>query len=702
MLTLLQRRRALRYLEVTQSNQYYPEMRARVHANFVKNKWWFHFQENRSLPFALHFSFFLFMAGVLIYFFNINHATFGAVAWWIAFTFVDHTVATVVPIFQRDELYYTSLFSYPFGLYLRSLNFVSRVCSWIKPGNCLDESIRRHSYNLGQHYSEGLVGSKAKWVEEAASKPSWGVDIEILDHILLVLDEDDELKRFFDAIPGFCNSELVKKPLHPWITTKLQRAMYEFLDRTFSSHLVPESVRNDRLITCLNAAHSALGPWECSVMLGNLFNGRKNAALKSVELGHSLSRWGHSHGDLISADLRRIIACTVVHARDRDDRWRILVQEVFGMPDGVFRDPLAHDDSVLLAILVHVAREDFRAGRWDPGVLESLSHFDVHNTIAEQRHGLCTLWNEIVREASIQGFGSIPTRILAAIRGHFAALHPGTDVASLQVRPTDLKRSSWYLLCNDSSHFPGSAAHDPAGTSSTGTPHTQLRSEHHSGPAIAVSMVQRPQSSHRLRRTHSCHQFPTSPPSEPNDALSSSPHIALASRLPLTASPDVATDNVTPDNADISGMSNTSDPIRRATSSRGSALQNAKETKATPPLVAFGPLLTPTQTPALGRSTDTVKLPPFMDSAMTRSNYITHTPGPPSPTSTPFPLSLAPQVTTISLADQYFGVHNRTASVQDNIQGSRSPIQKEVHDQSRPRDATASDIVTMSWHWQDR
>jgi len=173
MLTLLEWHLALRYIGITQNNQCYPEMQARVHAKFVKDKWWFHFQENKSLPFALHFSFILFMAGVLVYLFNVNLATFGAVAWWITYTFVGHAVATVMPIFQCDELYYTLLFSYPFRLYLWSLHFVSQVCSWIKPGNCLSKSIWRHSYNLRQCYSEGLAGNKAKWVEEAASEPSW-------------------------------------------------------------------------------------------------------------------------------------------------------------------------------------------------------------------------------------------------------------------------------------------------------------------------------------------------------------------------------------------------------------------------------------------------------------------------------------------------------------------------------------------------
>ena len=679
LLTLLERRLALRYIGITQRNQYYPEMQARVHAKFVKDKWWSHFQENKSLPFALHLLFILFMAGVLIYFFNVNHATFGAVTWWITYTSVEHVVATVMPIFQCDELYYTPLFSFPFGLYLDLLHFVSQVCSWIKPCNCLGESIRRHSHNLRQHYSEGLGGNKAKWVEEAASEPSWGVDIEILERILLALDEDDGLKGFFDAIPGFCNSELVQKPLHPWITTKLQRAMDGFLDRTFSSHLVPESVRNDRLITCLNAAHSALRPWEFSAMLGNFFNGHRNEALKSVEIGHSLSRWGDG------ADLRKIIAYIIVCAQDRDDRWRILIQEVFGVPDDVFRDHLAHGDSVLLAILINVTREDFRAGYWDPGVLESLSRFDMHNTIAERQHEFCTLWNEIVQEARTQGFGSLPTRILAEIRGPFAALHPGTDVASLQVRPAVLDWSAWYPLCNNSSHRPGSStAHCPAGTSSTVRHYTQLITQHRSEPVLGVSIVQRPQSSLRLRRAQSYSHFPTVPlPTRPSYPSNSSPRPALVSPPPLTNSPDVVTKDAMPDFADISAISGPADPIHGSTSSSGPTVQQVDETRTTPPSVVLGSLPTPLPTPALTHSAISAMIPSSIDPSTTQTHSLQHPPEAPTLTTTPLSVSL--QVTTDS--DQR-AISGR-ACEQDDIQVSRPLTPRADHGQPAPGGATA-------------
>ena len=684
MLTLLERRRALRYIGVTQSNQFYPEMRARVHAMFVKDKWWSHFQDNKSLPFALHFSLLPFMAGVLIYFFNVNHATFGAVAWWITYTSIEHTAFTVVPIFQRDALYYAPLFSFLFELYLDLLYRVSRVCFWIKPGSHLYGSIRIHRYNLRQQYSEGLVGNKAEWVKEAASEPSWVVDTKILDHILQVVDEDEELKTFFDAIPGFFNSELVQRPLGFQITTELRRAMDGFLDRTFSSHLVPESVKNDRLITCLNVAHSVLGPWETSEMLGNLFEGRRN---KSVEIGHSLSRWGRSTDGPISADLRKIIACIIVCTQDRDDRWRKLVTEVFGVPDGVLRDDFVHDDSVLLAILIHVTRDDLRAGRWDPGVLNTLSQFDIHNTATELRHEFCALWNEIVQEATNDGYGSTRTQILAGIRHLFITLHRCTDATPNEspvplVSDDDsdsvLRPPSSYPLCNIPDHYPNSAAQDLVITPPIPTPKFRIR--HHSEPVIWQSVVQRSRTSLSLRRTQSCSHFPTVPlPTGPIYQPRSSP---LVSPPPLTNPPGSVTKDAVPHFADITVISGIADQIHGSSSTAGPTVQQVEGTRKTPFSDVLGSLPTPLPTPAPSHSASSALLPPSMDPATTQTYLLHHAPGAPTSTTTPSFVSL--QDTTVSDRQPDPG---RTLE-QDDIQDSRPPTPRMDYGQSPPGGAT--------------
>ena len=250
------------------------------------------------------------------------------------------------------------------------------------------------------------------------------------------------------------------------VQTKLRQALDGFLNRTFSSNLISESVRASRLITCLNAAHAALGPSAVSGILDNIFNGHWDEALQSVEIGHALRLWGHRRDH--DLNVRRIVACIIARARQRDDRWTMLVKEEFGVPDGVLRDSLAHGDSVLLSILIHISRQANRAGSWTSGILSSLSKFDIRNTLPGLQHDFCTLWNEIAQEARNQGSFSTPAPRFSV---RFATF------TSPYIKAPMLPDC---VLCF----------------------HRQSRL--HSGPAIVVSTVRHRQSSPRLHHSCSC------------------------------------------------------------------------------------------------------------------------------------------------------------------------------------------------------
>jgi len=643
-LATLEQRCVLRYIAVTRKKEYSPEKRARVRAAFVKNEEASaHFRDSSMLPFCLQFSLFLFMAGVLIYFFNINRATFGALVWWIAIVTVLYVTLTVVPIFIPDELFYTPFSPMSSWVYIGLSYVIYQACSWTKPLCGLSDYTRKHYRGLSDRYGGGFIEGKRKWAEETALKPSCEIDTEVLERMLIVVDEDHELERLFDAIPGFCDSKLVQKPLHPRVTTKLRRSLDGFLDRTFSSHLVPESVRNDRLIVCLDAAHSALGPSGVSQILDKFFEGHRDEALKSVEIGHSLVRWDHSSDNLIAPDVRRIVACIIARVRDRDDRWTNLVKEAFGVPDGVFRDYLAHGDSMLLAILIHVTREAIRTGRSERGVLKSLSQFDVFNTLTELRHDFCALWNQVVQRARNDGFGSTSTQILAAIRRPLAALHQGNVIArigffasleSLDDLDNMLGLPSSYPPCNVLSHHPASATHDPANVVPNMPPLTQL-----------------------------CNL----PKAEPHPASTSQPSLAVP--------PAATIEDVTPGNADIPAIPVNVNSIHG--SSDDPTLQPEEANRTIPHYVGIGPLPTPIPTPALNRDAIPVVLPPCINPSVTQIDYVPHTPGAASSTTTIIPLSVAPHITTVS--GQYPIVHDGTvdAQGQDDIQDPHPSIPRE-------------------------
>jgi len=685
----LEQRTASNYLEITQNEGYSSVTRARFHAKLA-NQYGKLLFEDGPYFFCLHLSLFLFAAGLLIYFFNINRAAFYAVVWFIAITTVLYTSLTVLPIFDHDFRYVTPFSRMVLPVYLGGLYAMVQVFSWIKPFHGLSIKIKDHHDDLVNRFSGSIVEGNAKLLEKAALEPSSEIDSRILERMLLVLDEDHVLETFFDAVPGFCGSELVQ-PFDSQVRTKLQQSLDGFLDRTFSSHLVPESVRNDRFITCLEAAHSALGSFGASQILGNFFHRNKDEVLKSVELGHSLISWGHSIDDSINPIVRWIVACIIAHAQDRGDRWTKLVKEAFDVPDRVIRDYVTHGDSMLLAILIHVAREALLVDYLEGGILESFSQIDIRNTLVGLQHDFCALWNEIVQEARNDVFDSTPTQILTGIRHLFITLHQGTDAApnqfsaffgSIDDFDPILCWPPSYPSCDIPGHHPDSAAQGLAIAPPT-IPPPQFRIRCHSEPVIGASAVQRPRSSLRLRRTQSLSHFPSATlPTQPSYPPNSSPRPALVSPRPLTNSPDAVTKDAIPDFADISAISGTANPTHGSSSSSGPTTQQVEETRTTPPSVVLGSLPTPLPTPALNHSAISSMLPSSMGPVTTQTHVLHHPPGAPTLTTTPLSVSL--QDTTDS------GQHpnpGRTLE-QDDIHDSQALTPRMDHGQPPPGGAT--------------
>jgi hypothetical protein len=441
------------------------------------------------------------MAGCVIYIFNTNHAVLHAVVWWIAIFTTVYIVITLGGTFVPHELLYT-----PFSpLLLHSFPGVSyavfQVCSYIRPLDDLCDDARKRYRRLSNRYSDGFLHGVWKVAEEVASKPSPEIDASVIERILLALDDDHALEAFFDTIPGFCNSDLVNAvPLPSPVGTKLQQALDGFLDRTFSSNSVTESVRSDRLITCLNVANAALEPSAVSRILDDISDrGRWSEALQSVEVGHSLRRWGHGKNGSIDLNIRRIVACILARARGRDDRWITLAKDEFGVPDRIFRDYLAHGDSASLAVLTYTTRQALQTRRSQRDVLRSLFPFNIHDTLPALQHDFCALWNEAVLEARKEGADKTLTDILPEIRHLFEALHQGTDTAptapftaSIDDLDSTLYQPSSYPLCNAPSHSTDLTAQAPVpGISSSHTRTTQLGNSPSFSPHLTSPEKQR-------------------------------------------------------------------------------------------------------------------------------------------------------------------------------------------------------------------
>ena len=176
-----------------------------------------------------------------------------------------------------------------------------------------------------------------------------------------------------------------------------------------------------------------------------------------MEVVQSLRHWAVKN-DEFTPHVQRIVAQAVVDIRERGESWISLVKDEFGLPDPVIRKSIAHGNSVLLSILIHITRQTIRTGSWTPRVLLSLSGFSIHNTLPGLQHAFCTLWNNILLEARVRGPDNTHVEVLREIRHVYIDLHRDTNAS-----PTALSGATYgfdpilddprsYRFCNIASH----------------------------------------------------------------------------------------------------------------------------------------------------------------------------------------------------------------------------------------------------------
>ena len=472
---------AHRYITITQHPRYTPDQRARIRAIFAKKALEPYAIWGAGLtPLYLHVSFFLFLAGGLIYLLHLNQVTFAVLVPWVVFAMVGYAFSTVDGILTPENLFYTPFSPSLLREYLRVSERVFRLCNYFKPLRNLCKGASDRCHVLRTRYSSSFVEGKWTQVEEKASEPSPEIDGMIIERTLLAMDDDEALGKFFDAIPGFCKSQLnqVTLPFPIQTKTKIQEALCGLLERTFSSDSLSESIKIGRLITCLNAAHASLGPEAPS----KVFLEPLHEVSQLVEMGLALTHWCSGKTGLIPELLRWIVANILATVRQRDERWLALAGNVFGSPLDALRNVVAHGrDSVLLFILIQNTRQSIQVLSQSgiPWVLSSRPSLDIRDTLPALQNDFCALWNEIVIRAwQNEHDGPVCVDILRRIRHSYMALHQDTDAApvafshSTEDHADILFDPSSYPPCNIDSHRSASATHPPIITPVTDSPRT--------------------------------------------------------------------------------------------------------------------------------------------------------------------------------------------------------------------------------------
>ena len=467
---------ARRYLHRAQPARCSPEKRARMRAFFAKGVDKMHIPwAVEGLPALLHLSLFLFFGGLAIFLFNVDREVFCFVIWWIGIFSLVYGSVTLLPIIRHDSPYHSPLSTPAWFLYASIHHVTFKILSFItfpRRGpwsyrtweRCLDSRNR---------YRRWMLGGVEKAAEETASERSPEIDIQILDWTISAHGDgdDDSLKNFFEAIPGFFNSKLVchlKSHFPEELLQTFGDVMRGYFIRTWSSNSVDDSEKIRRLDISINAINRISENRDRSILRNILFHLRYEPPSQSVKMGHALARWcpNIDQDSYVQGIINPIIAEILVSVRERNDSWVALAALAFGLPQRDLWDNIAfRDDSVLLAIFIHVTRQSLRSPYSIWVVLNALSKFDICYTLPRLQHDFCTLRNEMVQEARNQGPATAPALILELIRHLYVDLHQGTDAAPTAFSAsTDdgspiLYKPSSYPFCDLASHRPDSIAH---------------------------------------------------------------------------------------------------------------------------------------------------------------------------------------------------------------------------------------------------
>ena len=281
------------------------------------------------------------------------------------------------------------------------------------------------------------------------------------------LDEDHELESFFSGLPGFRSSKLVKDPV-PNLTDeemwRLYAVLYGLLDRTFSSDLLPASVKDWRAMIgakAIDRVHTPNASILYAILLKYQHSGPVVTAITNIlkQCGNGFDK---HHVSLAQVDISKIFATRRLY----DDSWYILASYELGFYEASLREYAAQGDSLSLVILIHLVRQQYShfkkrswvQKRFFSSVLFEASKFDAKDTSSELQHEFCALWNQIVNEAQGSNDLMMVCYILRSIRNVFLSLHQDIDSAPTQLSASTgdwdhiLFEPSSYPLCKVSDH----------------------------------------------------------------------------------------------------------------------------------------------------------------------------------------------------------------------------------------------------------
>ena len=468
------------YLEATQG-RHNPKVRARIRTFYAEgiDKLYLH-RVTRAVPILIHVSLFLFFSGLPIFLFNVNRTVFNVVVAWLALCVAGYACITLMPIIRQDSPYYSPLSSSTWWCVINTLFILYKLFKIFMPRNSFLLWWYQTHY-AKSHFRWPTLRAMQTAGERFAQKLPSDIDYRALSWMFKTLNDDDEFEEFFDALPSLCDSEELEYAQRDFIQPNekmLSHALIGMMDRTLSSDLAPESVKQRRIIICTKVvgATSLLDP---SWTLPRVLFGDWIGFSKSTHFGLFVQSWETISDPVTAFYAQYVVSVTLASVQERDDRWFELASGQLNESKSFLRSCYAIGDSLLLANAIFIIRRtiqtfcgsrnhhqrDIDIFEASSKTLELVCRFDIQNTLEEHQHVFCSLWNQLVDEAQTNtnsNVTSICVMILKSIRRLYVTLHEKTDTSYTRHRVSSysggevLRQASSYPRCDTDEHHPSS------------------------------------------------------------------------------------------------------------------------------------------------------------------------------------------------------------------------------------------------------
>ena len=292
-----------------------------------------------ALPALLHLSLSLFFAGLVIFLWNVDLTMFRLVLSWVGICTVLYGCFTFMPVIHHNSPYHTPLSSSAWFVVASIPFVVFRAIRWLGRRTLSREAYGR-LHNLEHKYHKLLSQGIQKTAEQTARNLPSEVDTRTFMKTFESLNDDDELERFFDGLPGFQYSRVVRNPLLRLTEvqkSRLSSEMTESMDRTFSSDLLPESVKNRRAIICAKAIDPAHFPGAFQWIFDKIVAEDQNESLLTPEIGHIVKGWGDRGDQRTDLLVKAMVSGIIARAQRSNDHWFTLAANELGVRKSVLR-----------------------------------------------------------------------------------------------------------------------------------------------------------------------------------------------------------------------------------------------------------------------------------------------------------------------------------------------------------------------------